>query len=330
MNENRWELHCGDSLTVLRRMDSDSVDCCITSPPYYALRDYGYDGQIGLEETPEQYIEKLTDVFREVRRVLKPSGTCWINIGDSYWGSGSRGCDFTDYYSENGAKQGTSAGTINNSNLPHLNGCTGVYKNKDMIGIPWMLAFALRADGWYLRQDIIWAKPNPMPESVTDRCTKSHEYIFLLTKNAKYFYDADAIKTDAKPETALRYEYEFNNHELKHGAGRPNGAINTAGKKEYTGMANKRDVWNVPASGGYTDEQGGHYATYSQKLIEPCVLAGCPKGGIVLDPFNGTGTTGVCAVNNGRKYIGIDLSEDYINMATRRLERETAQMSLFS
>ena len=257
MNENRWELHCGDSLTVLRRMDSDSVDCCITSPPYYALRDYGYDGQIGLEETPEQYIEKLTDVFREVRRVLKPSGTCWINIGDSYWGSGSRGCDFTDYYSENGAKQGTSAGTINNSNLPHLNGCTGVYKNKDMIGIPWMLAFALRADGWYLRQDIIWAKPNPMPESVTDRCTKSHEYIFLLTKNAKYFYDADAIKTDAKPETALRYEYEFNNHELKHGAGRPNGAINTAGKKEYTGMANKRDVWNVPASGGCTDEQGG-------------------------------------------------------------------------
>ena len=261
LNENRWELHCGDSLTVLRRMDSDSVDCCITSPPYYALRDYGYDGQIGLEETPEQYIEKLTDVFREVRRVLKPSGTCWINIGDSYWGSGSRGCDFTDYYSENGAKQGTSAGTINNSNLPHLNGCTGVYKNKDMIGIPWMLAFALRADGWYLRQDIIWAKPNPMPESVTDRCTKSHEYIFLLTKNAKYFYDADAIKTDAKPETALRYEYEFNNHELKHGAGRPNGAINTAGKKEYTGMANKRDVWNVPASGGYTDEQGGAVRT---------------------------------------------------------------------
>ena len=322
MNENRWELHCGDSLTVLRRMDSDSVDCCITSPPYYALRDYGYDGQIGLEDTPEQYIDKLTDVFREVRRVLKPSGTCWINIGDCC-------CNSNGFAraSEQYQRDGRNDAPANDRKLAALH--NSGFKTKDLIGVPWMLAFALRADGWYLRQDIIWAKPNPMPKSVTDRCTKSHEYIFLLTKNGKYYYDADAIKTEAQPETALRYKYEFNNSELKHGAGRPSGAINTPGKKEYTGKANKRDVWNVPASGGYTDEQGGHYATYSQKLIEPCVLAGCPKGGIVLDPFNGTGTTGVCAVNNGRKYIGIDLSEDYINMATRRLERETAQYSLF-
>lgn len=341
-----WKLFHGDAQSVLSQMADDSVDCCVTSPPYYALRDYGtgkwvggdencdhsaaklstrfertmteksykqttsmgtdvkrykavcptcgaarVDEQIGLEESPEEYIQSLVKVFHEVKRVLKPTGTCWINIGDSYWGSGSRGFDFTNVFTEKSKIQMDSKGTVNLSALPQLKGNVGCYKNKDLIGIPWMLAFALREDGWYLRQDIVWAKTNCMPESVRDRCTKSHEYIFLLTKSPQYYYDADSIKNDEG--------------------------------------ANKRDVWTVTASGGYTDEHGAHYATYNPKLIEPCVLAGCPNGGIVLDPFSGTGTTGVVAVKTGRWYVGIDLSKDYIEMATKRLERESAQYSLF-
>ena len=325
----KWKLLHGDAREMLLTLPSDSVDCCITSPPYYALRDYGYDGQIGLESTPEEFIEKLVSVFREVRRVLKPSGTCWINIADSYWGSGSRGFDFTKLFTENPTIQSKSRGTYDNTNMPQLNGHVGVYKGKDLIGIPWMLAFSLRADGWYLRQDIIWAKPNPMPESVTDRCTKSHEYIFLLSKSPKYFYDYEAIKTDANPAYASRYKYAFFGSEEKHGAGRPNGAINTEGLKVSDGKANKRSVWFVSASAGYTDHDGAHYATYNPELIEPCVLAGCPAGGVVIDPFNGTGTTGVVALKHGRKYIGIDMSKDYIDMSRRRLEQETAQYSIF-
>lgn len=168
-----------------------------------------------------------------------------------------------------------------------------------------------------------------MPESVTDRCTKSHEYIFLLSKQPKYYFDAESIKTDAAEETATRYKYSFFDFEKKHGAGRVNDAINSVGMKEYDGKANKRDVWFVTASGGYSDENGGHYATYNPKLIEPCIIAGCPYGGVVLDPFNGTGTTGVVAIQNNRKYVGIDLSKEYIAMATRRLEKESSQYSLF-
>ena len=287
------------------------------------------DEQIGLEETPEEYIERLVGVFREVKRVLKPTGTLWVNIGDSYWGSGSRGFDFTNTFTEKSNIQKGSKGTVNLANIPQLRGSDSNYKNKDIIGIPWMLAFALRKEGWYLRQDIIWAKPNPMPESVTDRCTKSHEYIFLLSKTPKYYFDAESIKTDAAEETATRYKYSFFDHEEKHGTSRVNDAINTAGMKQYDGKANKRDVWFVTASGGYSDENGGHYATYNPKLIEPCIIAGCPYGGVVLDPFNGTGTTGVVAIQNNRKYVGIDLSEEYIAMATRRLEKESSQYSLF-
>ena len=381
----RWKLICGDAEESLRGLEDESVDCCVTSPPYYALRDYGtgrwvggdencdhsaakistrfertmtekslkqttsigtdvkrykeicpvcgavrIDEQIGLEQTPEEYIEKLVGVFREVRRVLKPSGTCWINIGDSYWGSGSRGFDFTNTFTEKSKIQQDSKGTINLSNLPALKGNFGDYKNKDLIGIPWMLAFALRKDGWYLRQDIIWAKPNCMPESITDRCTKSHEYIFLLSKQPRYYFDAESIKTDAMPETAGRYKYSFFDGEVGGGKDRPGGAINTPGVKEYDGKANKRDVWFVTASGGYTDEEGSHYATYSPKLIEPCIIAGCPTGGTVIDPFNGTGTTGEVALRCCRNYIGIDLSEKYIGMAERRLSRLTDQVDLFS
>ena len=325
---DKYKLFRGDSLEVLSQMPSDFADCCVTSPPYYALRDYGYDGQIGLEDSPDAYIDRLVAVFREVRRVLKPSGTCWVNIGDSYWGSGSRGFDFTDSLTEKSKIQMDSKGTINLTNVPSLKGYVGGYKDKDLIGIPWMLAFALRADGWYLRQDIIWAKTNCMPESVKDRCTKSHEYIFLLTKSPKYFYDADSIRTPLAESSITRAEYgwdcdtpsagENGIHTEKMGArfSPPNGA-------------NKRDVWYVPASGGYTDGNGAHYATYNPKLIEPCVLAGSPIGGVVLDPFNGTGTTGVVAIQNNRKYIGIDLSSEYIAMSERRLSQEAAQFSLF-
>lgn len=377
--KEKWILINGDAQSILSKIQDNSVDCCVTSPPYYALRDYNtgrweggdpfcdhvanpnatktqgnkifnenrpsrekthvkgfykgvcpkcgairVDEQIGLEETPDEYIGRLVEVFREVKRVLKPTGTLWINIGDSYSGSGKGGANYPD--SVVGSKQATNAGsTIKPLPVNVPNGT----KPKDLIGIPWMLAFALRKDGWYLRQDIIWAKPNPMPESVTDRCTKSHEYIFMLTKAPQYYFDAESIKTDAAEETATRYKYSFFDHEKKHGASRVNDAINTAGMKTYDGKANKRDVWFVPASGGYADENGGHYATYNPKLIEPCIIAGCPNGGIVLDPFNGTGTTGVVAIKNNRKYAGIDLSEEYIQMATRRLEKESAQYSLF-
>ena len=300
-------------------MDDNSVDCCVTSPPYYALRDYGYDGQIGLEQSPEEYIDRLVGVFREVRRVLKPSGTCWINIGDSYWGSGSRGFDFTNVFTEKSKIQQDSKGTVNLSNLPSLKGNVGEYKDKDLIGVPWMLAFALRKDGWYLRQDIVWSKLNCMPESVVDRCTKSHEYIFLLTKNKKYYFDNKAIQE----ESAYPNDNRGDRADSRRGTSMNSINSNTGEHR------NKRDVWAVSASAGYTDQDGAHYATYSPKLIEPCIYAGCPAGGIVLDPFNGTGTTGVVAVKASRKYIGIDLSKKYIDMSERRLQQETAQYSLF-
>lgn len=380
MNDDTpWKLINGDALAMLKTLPSDSVDCCVTSPPYYALRDYGtghweggdpncphyrtskyseatatghkammdngspvgdaiyksvcplcgairVDEQIGLEETPEEYIEKLTNVFREVRRVLKPGGTCWINIGDSYWGSGSRGFDFRNTITEKSKIQAGSKGTIDLSNVPALKGNAGSYKDKDLIGIPWMLAFALRADGWYLRQDIIWAKTNCMPESVTDRCTKSHEYIFLLTKQPHYYYNADAIRTPISEVSLARVEYGWDSDTPS------SGGVHTEKMGERFAPAkgaNKRDVWSVNTSGGYSDHDGAHYASYNPKLIEPCVLAGSPEGGIILDPFNGTGTTGVVAVKYGRKYIGIDLSEKYIAMSTRRLEKETEQYNLF-
>lgn len=313
-----WKLFCGDALETLRQMEDASVDCCVTSPPYYALRDYGYEGQIGLEDTPEEFIKKLVAVFREVRRVLKPSGTCWINIGDSYWGSGSRGFDFTNTITEKSKLQMNSKGTMNLSSLPQLKGNAGKYKDKDLIGIPWMLAFALRTDGWYLRQDIVWSKPNCMPESIKDRCTKSHEYIFLLTKEPRYYFDNKAIQEEAA--------YPFDNRGERTDSRRGTYMNSVSGS---TGeFRNKRDVWVVPTSGGYSDG-GAHYATFNPKLIEPCVLAGCPQGGVVLDPFNGTGTTGVVAIKASRKYVGIDLSKKYIEMSTRRLERESAQYNLF-
>lgn len=344
----------GNCLETLKSIADESVDCCITSPPYYGLRDYGTgewvggkpdcphrrlskfsentatghkqeelignvgdaiyktvcplcgavreDKQIGLEETPEQYIENLVNVFREVKRILKPDGTLWVNIGDSY----------------NGNKIGNTE--VNK----HKVAVTDSFKKKlwdgakckDLIGIPWLLAFALRSDGWYLRQDIIWHKPNPMPESVKDRCTKSHEYIFLLSKSPKYYFDYEAIQEEAitgettRDKSAEGYQADY-----------PNGARFSEGEHVYgkDGKRNKRDVWSVIPS----HYKEAHFATFPEELVTPMILAGCPKDGTVLDPFMGSGTTGAVAKLNRRHYIGCELNEAYIEMANRRIADAT-------
>lgn len=294
-------IHNTDCLAGLKQMPGKSVNCCVTSPPYWGLRDYGNDGQIGLEQTPEEYVDKIVAVFREVKRVLTNDGTLWLNLGDSYNGSGGAGGD----YNKGGLKEGQPK--YKGRNVDSI-------KPKDLVGIPWMVAFALRADGWYLRQDIIWHKPNPMPESVTDRCTKAHEYIFLLSKSAKYYYDAEAIK-----EKAVSSGPRGGNL-LKDTSKGPNG-----GKERWKGERaldwgengrNKRSVWSV-ATKPYKE---AHFATYPEDLIEPCILAGCPVGGVVLDPFMGAGTTAVVAVKNDRQYVGFELNPEYIEIATKRIE----------
>lgn len=297
------EILKGDALTILRKLPENYIDCCITSPPYYGLRDYGVGGQIGLEETPEEYITKLVDVFREVRRTLKDDGTLWVNIGDSYSGSGKGPagnlCKRHD-------EQNMTNASIKQANVP--DGC----KPKDLIGIPWMLAFALRADGWYLRQDIIWHKPNPMPESVQDRCTKSHEYIFLLSKSQHYYFDNVAIQEPCA--------YPNDNRGARSDARRGTGMNSMSGKTgEYR---NKRDVWSVNTK----PNKEAHFATFPEELIEPCVLAGSSVGGIILDPFFGSGTTGIVATRNNRKYLGIELNPDYVKIAERRLESVQPKM----
>lgn len=305
----------GDALSELKRMEIESVDCCVTSPPYYNLRDYGIEGQIGLETTPEEYISKLIDVFREVRRVLKHDGTLWLNIGDSYAGSGK---GKKDTHTTNMGNKGT----LNNSNLQG-NFKSAEIKPKDLIGIPWLLAFSLRADGWYMRQDIIWQKPNCMPESVRDRCTRSHEYIFLMSKSRKYYYDNEAIMEEAVTS-------DRSSPRGSEGAFEPNSGRRKQdkfGDRRYTGFneryfaqnppfkRNKRDVWNVSTCG----YKGAHFAVFPEKLIVPCVLAGCKEGGTVLDPFCGSGTTGVVAAKNNRNFIGIELNPEYAELARKRI-----------
>lgn len=296
----------GDSLEVLKTLPDNIIDCCITSPPYFGLRDYGVEGQIGLEETPEQYINKLVDIFHEVKRVLKDDGTLWVNIGDSYAGGAGRwgGSDFLS------DKQISNNGSL--SQIPVSKKWQHkTIKSKDLIGIPWMLAFALRADGWYLRQDIIWHKPNPMPESVTDRCTKSHEYIFLLSKSQKYYFDYEAIKEDAKTKPTKR-----NKHAEGYQADYAKGDRFSPGERVYgaDGRRNKRDVWSVPVK----PCKEAHFATFPEELIKPCILAGCEVDGVVLDPFFGSGTTGMVAQKYNRNYLGIELNPDYISIANKR------------
>lgn len=304
----------GDALAVLKTLPDQSVNMCVTSPPYYGLRDYGIDDQIGLEETPEQYIERLVAVFHEVKRVLRDDGTLWVNIGDSYGGSGKGAWD-------NKTAQKEVYVPDPDSPQAKMHKTWDGIKGKDLIGIPWMLAFALRADGWYLRQDIIWQKPNPMPESVTDRCTKSHEYIFLLSKSAKYYYDADAIK-----EPTVTHDTNLNNC-----PGRTRMGGLTHNDYDYR---NKRDVWSVST----VPYAGAHFATFPEKLIEPCILAGTTKnGGVVLDCFSGAGTTGVVCARLGRKYIGIELNPEYVKLSEDRIanvqadiDAQNAQYCLFT
>lgn len=295
----------------MRRWANEGVKAqtCVTSPPYYGLRDYGRDGQIGLEETPEEYIDAMVEVFRCVRDVLADDGTVWLNIGDSYAGSGK-------------GPAGNLGKTHNERHLEHTIASGNVpvgCKPKDLIGIPWMLAFALRADGWYLRQDIIWHKPNPMPESVQDRCTKAHEYIFLLSKSQKYYYDADAIK-----EKSIHAGEPRSFNSPKKAMRNVTGGISTGNEHpdalpvEIAESKNKRSVWTVQTK----PFKGAHFATFPQELIEPCILAGAPVGGIVLDPFMGSGTTAQVAQNLGRQYIGCELNTDYKPLQDKRVAQQ--------
>lgn len=269
---------CGDALEQLQTLPAESAHTCVTSPPYYNLRDYGISGQIGMEDTPEQYIAALTDIFSQVWRVLHPDGTLWLVIDDSYAGSGKGrmggGAHHKGKPSKSSLYPGTSGGTLYKTHSPDC-------KSKDMIGIPWMLAFALRAQGWYLRQDIIWHKPNCMPENIRDRCTASYEHLFLLSKSRRYYFDWTAIREPA-----------------------------VGG-----GCRNKRDVWIINTK-GYA---GAHYAAFPEKLAEPCILAGCPRDGMVLDPFMGSGTTGAVARRLGRRFTGIEISPAYCKLAAERI-----------
>ena len=297
----------GDAAVVLRDIPSATVDTCITSPPYYGLRDYGVVGQIGNESTPEDYINRLVEVFREVRRVLKDDGTLWIVIGDSYVGSGKGGGDPT-------IKQRNLGG----SKYPRRN-VLKEHKPKGLIGIPWLLAFALRSEGWYLRQDIIWHKPNAMPESVKDRCTRAHEYIFMLSKQAHYYYDHEAIKEPAV-STSLK-KFSDNGKDKQRGHGRRHAGFNGrySEKLKEEGVPtkrNRRSVWSV-ATRPYKE---AHFAVFPQALIEPCVLASSKSGGIVLDPFAGSGTTGKVANGNNRSFIGIEINLAYVGIMRRRID----------
>ena len=358
-----YEIKQGDCLDVLKTLPSESVNCCITSPPYWGLRDYGTgewiggdpncshkrdskqseltqtghrnlegavgdgiykdkckrcgaerkDSQIGLEITPESYVKKMIDVFREVRRVLRNDGTLWLNLGDSYSGSGK-------------GPAGNLGGDERHLEEKHTKIIPEGLKQKDLVGIPWRVAFALQADGWYLRQDIIWHKPNPMPESVTDRCTKAHEYIFLMSKSANYHFASESIREDAVTDLKNKIlprgtqAYGVASGETKSNPQR--GHINGYGYSEK-GKRNKRSVWSVTVK----PYKEAHFATFPKELIEPCVLAGCPKDGTILDPFGGSGTTAEVAIENGRNALLIELNPEYIELAKTRISN--TQTNLF-
>jgi DNA modification methylase len=302
-----WEIREGDALHLLREMPDASVHCCVTSPPYWGLRDYGADGQIGLEATPDEYVARMVEVFREVRRVLRGDGTCWVNLGDSYNAAGREG-----HGTQIGHKQQTNraSGSGADSNRP----TDRALKPKDLVGIPWRVAFALQSDGWYLRQDIIWHKPNPMPESVTDRCTKAHEYVFLLSKSERYHYAAGAIR---EPATDVGRENGRNGRDEDPRARPPGASARTLARLDWTERGrNRRSVWTIPTH----SYPGAHFATFPPALVEPCILAGCPEGGTVLDPFSGSGTTGMVALRHGRSYVGLELNPAYAALSRTRID----------
>jgi DNA modification methylase len=302
----------GDCRARLAELPAESVHCVVTSPPYFGLRDYKVDGQIGLEATPDAYVAELVAVFREVRRVLRDDGTVWLNIGDSYANGGGLTHTARDKgngrFLETRGMQGSAAsrGGI----VRPMTACNGL-KPKDLIGIPWRVAFALQADGWYLRQDIIWAKPNPMPESVQDRCTKSHEYVFLLSKQERYWYDADSIKDDGSLRKSGNTQHKYVNEQQLH---RTKAGFLAMRANVYE-KTNRRSVWTIA-----TQPFGeSHFATMPPALAELCIKAGCPAGGTVLDPFGGAGTTGMVAARLLRDGILIELNPDYANMVKRRI-----------
>ena len=331
------EILVGDVLERLRELPDECVHTCITSPPYWGLRDYGTDGQLGLEATPQEYVAKMAEVFRAVRRVLRDDGTLWLNMGDSY-------CSTAPGTKNAPQAKGSSTNPeqwANNRPSTPLG-----LKPKDLVGIPWRLAFALQADGWWLRSDIIWSKPNPMPESVMDRPTKAHEYLFLLSKCEQYYYNAAAIRTPAKSCTTKMPD-GWNTGDGAHGSFHPNGrekgrktdkqrghSRSHAGfndrwdkmerEEQIQNGSNIRTVWTI-ATEPYPE---AHFATFPQKLVEPCILAGCPEGGIVLDPFMGSGTTALVALKANRKFIGIELNPKYAEMARKRIAPELNQMRL--
>jgi DNA modification methylase len=299
----------GDCRETLKEFD-EKARMCVTSPPYYGLRDYGgEDSQIGQEESPEEYIQNLVKVFQEVRNQLTEDGTLWVNIGDSYYNYRPRKGQALNKQSVSNTKQDLPDKCARRGNK--LEGL----KEKDLIGIPWMLAFALRADGWYLRQDIIWHKPNPMPESVKDRCTKAHEYIFLLSKNRKYYYDHEAIKEKAVGER-WGGNKPINMNNTKDTTNQFSGL--TRPRKMVYDKRNKRSVWKVTCR----PYKGAHFAVYPPELIEPCILAGSQEGDIILDPFMGSGTTAMVAKKLGRHYMGCELHEDYGNLIIDRVPDE--------
>lgn len=338
------KIHKVDVLDGLKMLPSNSIHCVVTSPPYWGLRDYGVLGQLGLESTPEEYIAKMVLVFREIRRVLRNDGTLWLNIGDTYYGGkGANGASRTGMDGHEpinvDALISTQPGEFRPQDRPHPE-----LKAKDLVGIPWELALALRKDGWYLRQDIIWSKPNPMPESIHDRCTKSHEYIFLLTKSRKYYYDQVSIMQPVKLSSQIRLQQDVANQTGSHRVpGKVNGTMkarssgnkarvpailrgvpsgnnkNQAANVPWTGeLANKKSVWVIPTM-PYKD---AHFATFPVKLIEDCIKAGTPAGGIVFDPFMGSGTTAIVASSLGRNFLGFELNPKYIKIAEKRINKE--------
>lgn len=343
--------HRGDALTVLGSWPDSFVQCCVTSPPYWGLRDYGVAGQLGLEKSPEEYVAKMVEVFREVRRVLKDDGTLWLNLGDSYWGGKGQSSQAwsTAHTDRNTLQKPQHQITGMNETRPQ-DGKHDTIKPKDLVGIPWMVAFALRADGWYLRSDIIWSKPNPMPESVQDRPTKAHEYIFLLSKSARYYYNAKAIAEPASEASIERWNQPNIDNQV--GSTRANGGAKTNGNMKVVGgprsdkqrghsrrhagfndrwdqmeraeqcggTRNKRSVWEI-ATKPFPE---AHFATYPPELVETCILAGTKEGDIVLDPFGGSGTTGARAQEMGRNWLMIELNPQYIELAhrTRLVQRQ--------
>jgi DNA modification methylase len=308
----RFVLRQGDALETLRAMPAESVDCCVTSPPYWGLRDYGHPGQMGQEPSPEAFVERLVGVLREVRRVLKPAGTLWLNLGDSYAGApgGYQG------------KHGDRSSRTHTARIA-LAKRGGGLKEKDLVGIPWMTAFALRSDGWWLRSEIIWSKPNPMPESVTDRPTRAHEQLFLLSKSERYFYDDAAVR-----EPALTTRNGMSGDRRYRGAarGRPRDGLGKSFPWADDGRGRRqRDVWTVSTE----PSRVAHFAVMPTRLVVPCVRAGCPAGGVVLDPFAGSGTVGVVALAEGRRCQLIELNPEYCEIARTRLAQASRQPGLF-